>query len=83
MKKAIVDELMTADRSRSQAEEVWKGVCGAVERLVARGERVRIPDVGTLQKATRAETRRRNPRTGETITIASRDVVTLRNARRF
>lgn len=83
MKKHIVDELKSVGMSGAEAEHAFNQVTEAMGRLVERGERVRLPGVGTLIRTTRAETRRRNPRTGETITIGQRDVVALRNPRRF
>lgn len=83
MKKTVVDELKSAGMSGVEAEHAFDQVTKAMARLVERGERVRVPDVGTLTRTTRAETSRRNPRTGEKLIIASRDVVTLRNGRRF
>lgn len=83
MKKHVLEELKAAGMSGVEAEHAFDQVTTAMARLVERGERVRVPNVGTLTRTTRAETRRRNPRTGETIVIASRDVVTLRNGRKF
>lgn len=83
MKKAVLDELKSAGLSGVEAAHAFDQVTQAMARLVERGERVRVPNVGTLTRATRAETRRRNPQSGETITIAARDVVVLRNGRKF
>lgn len=83
MKKTVVDELKSAGMSGVEAEHAFDQVTQAMARLVERGERVRVPAVGTLTRTTRAETKRRNPQNGETIIIASRDVVTLRNGRKF
>lgn len=83
MKKHVVEELKSAGMSGVEAERAFAEVTGAMARLVRRGERVRLPGIGTLVKATRAETRRRNPRTGEPITIAAREVVALRKPERF
>lgn len=83
MKKHIVEELKSVGMPAVEAEHAFNQVTEAMARVVKRGERVRIPGIGTLVVRRRAETRRRNPRTGETITIAARDVVTLRNPEKF
>jgi nucleoid DNA-binding protein len=83
MKKHIVDELKGAGMSGVEAEHAFNQVAEAMGRVVRRGDRVRIPGIGTLVRKTRAETRRRNPRTGEAMLIGSYDVVALRNPEKF
>lgn len=83
MKKHVIDELKSAGMSGAEAERAFEEASAAMARLVRRGVRVRIPGVGTLVRKTRAETRRRNPRTGEPITIAAHDIVTLRKPEKF
>lgn len=83
MKKHIINELKSAGMSGAEAEQAFNEVTGAMVRLIRRGERVRIPGIGTLSKRTRMETVKRNPRTGEKMTIVACDVVSLRKAERF
>lgn len=83
MKKHIIDELKGTGMSGSEAERAFDDIVAAMGRVVRRGDRVRIPGIGTLYRKTRAETVRRNPRTGEKMTIASYDVVALRNAEKL
>lgn len=78
MKKHVVDELKSAGMSGVEAEFAFNQVAEAMGRIIRRGDRVRLPGIGTLYRKTRAETRRRNPRTGEPMTIGSYDVVGLR-----
>lgn len=83
MKKHVVDELKGAGMSGVEADHAFAEVTAAMRRLIERGERVRLPGIGTLVRRTRAETRRRNPQTGDSMTIASHDVVALRNPEKF
>lgn len=83
MKKAVLEELKAAGMAGAEAEKAFDYFCDAATRLLERGERVRLPNIGTLARVKRAETRRRNPRTGEIDTIAARETVALRNPRRF
>lgn len=83
MKKHIISEMRSAGMSAADAEVGFDNALTAMQVLIERGERVRLPGIGTLARVTRAETRRRNPQTGESITVGVRDVVSLRNARKF
>jgi nucleoid DNA-binding protein len=83
MKKHVVDELKSFGIAGSEAEQQFERVSEAMANLVKRGVRVRIPGIGTLVRKSRAETRRRNPRTGEGMTIGAYDVVSLRNPAKF
>ena len=83
MKKHIVEELRSAGMSGVEAEQAFDQVVDAMRSTLQRRERVRLPGIGTLVVRRRAETRRRNPRTGESMTIAAHDVVSLRNPEKF
>lgn len=83
MKKTIINELTAGGMSGAEADHAFREVVGAMVRVVRRGDRLRLPGIGTIVRTTRAETRRRLPGTDETITIASRDVVALRNPEKF
>jgi DNA-binding protein HU-beta len=83
MKNHVVNELRSAGLSGVEAEHAFNQVVDAMARVVKRGDRVRIPGVGILAKKRRQERVRRNPRTGEPMTIGPYDVVTIRNPERF
>jgi len=83
MKTHVVDELRSKGLSAAEAERQFNQVADAMATVIERGNRVRIPNVGTLARKSRAETKRRNPRTGESITIAAHDVVAIRSPRKF
>lgn len=79
MKKHVVNELVNHGLQRREAEAAFDMVCRAMFNVIRRGERVRVPGIGTLYRTTRAATRRRNPRSGELMVISGYDVVALRN----
>jgi DNA-binding protein HU-beta len=83
MKKHVVEELENHGLSRREAAAAFDMVGRAISNVVKRGDRVRLPGIGTLVVRHRAETRRRNPRTGEPMTIGGYDVVALRNPEKF
>lgn len=83
MKNHVVSELKSAGMSGIEAEHAFNEVTDAMARVVKRGDRVRIPGIGILAKRRRKETVRRNPRTGEPMTIAPYDVVAIRKPERF
>lgn len=83
MKNHIVDELKSAGLSGVEAEVAFNQVADAMARVVKRGDRVRIPGIGILAKKRRNATIKRNPRTGESMSIAEYDIVTIRKAERF
>lgn len=83
MKKHVVEELRRLGLTTSAAEFSFRYTCAAIEAVLAAGKPVKLPGVGTLMRRHRAETKRRNPQSGEAITIGGHDVVALRNARKF
>ena len=72
--------------SKAQAERVVDAVFSAIGDALASGESVVIPGFGTFATKTRAARQGRNPRTGESLTIAASKVpsfkagMTLRDA---
>lgn len=83
MKTHVVDELKSAGMSGQEAEHAFDQVSKAMARVLERGARVKLDGIGLLYRKTTAETRRRNPRTGESIVISPYERVALRNPRRF
>ncbi len=62
------------------AEKMVGGTFEAVAEILAAGSgiAVSIPGFGTFKRITRKARKARNPRTGETVTVAERTVVTFR-----
>ena len=83
MKNHVVNELKSAGLSGVEAEHAFNQVTEAMARVVKRGDRVRIPGIGILTKRARAATQKRNPRTGEAMTIAAHEVVAIRKPEKF
>ena len=63
------------DISRAKATEVIDAVFGAIEEALKRKEEVRLVGFGTFATAVRKEGTGRNPRTGESMTIAASTTV--------
>ena len=83
MKKHVLEELKSVGLSGAEAEKQFKDVTDAIVRVLKRGDRVRLPGVGTLAIATRAATRRRNPQNGEMIVLGERRMVSLRKPEKY
>ena len=73
MKKSDISNHVAADTSLSKAdaEGAVNAVLSAISDALARGESVTIAGFGTFSVKDRPERTGRNPRTGETITIAA------------
>ena len=76
MKKSDLATQVAADvsLSRAEAEQAVNTVLSAIGDALARGESVSIAGFGTFSVKSRPERQGRNPRTGETITIAASNV---------
>jgi len=62
-----------ADAAKA-VDAVLRGIAAGVQS----GDRLILPPLGTFSLKTRAERQARNPRTGEKITVAAREVVTFK-----
>ena len=73
MKKSDISNSVAAATSLSKvdAEGALNAVLSAISDALARGESVTIAGFGTFSVKSRPERKGRNPRTGESITIAA------------
>lgn len=65
---------------RDESEEIVKRIFNAMYAALTNGEEVKISNFGVFDVRTRAARPGRNPRTGESVPIPPRRVVTLRVA---
>lgn len=78
MKSKIIDELKARGMSATGADKAITDVFEATSIVLQRDGSARIPGFGTFAIKQRAERMARNPRTGEPIKVASREVVTFK-----
>lgn len=65
---------------RDESEEIVERIFLAMRRALIKGDEVKITNFGVFAVRTRAARPGRNPRTGESVPIPPRRVVTLRVA---
>lgn len=65
---------------RDEAEEIVERIFIAMRRALIKGDEVKITNFGVFAVRTRAARPGRNPRTGESVPIPPRKVVTFRAA---
>jgi DNA-binding protein HU-beta len=73
MNKVELVDAMAADAglTKKDAEAALKAFTNSVSKAMAKGESVQLIGFGTFEVGERAERQGRNPKTGETITIAA------------
>ena len=77
-KTQLIDALSTRyEGNRKQAQHALESVLDTITREVAKGEKVAITGFGSFEKRVREARWVRNPRTGESIPIKARNVVTF------
>lgn len=78
-KGKIVDELAGKHGlERAEAGRAFDNVTAAIGDVLARGDRVRLPGIGTLVRETRAGRTYRNPRTGAPVEKPAKVVTKLK-----
>jgi DNA-binding protein HU-beta len=84
MSKKLIDEVkLYGDGfgTNAAAERAIDAVTTAIKRVVSNGDRVTIRGFGTFKQTHRNQRVGRNPRTGEQVTIAARDVLTFKESK--
>jgi DNA-binding protein HU-beta len=76
-KKVLVDTIADKFDTRAAAERAVDAVTGGIETIVRSGEPVTLNGFGSFKRGDRAARKGRNPRTGETIDIGARQVMTF------
>lgn len=83
MSSNLIEEVKRAGGelgTNAAAKQAVEAVTNAISSVTQRGERVAIRGFGTFQKKVRAERTGRNPRTGEPVKIAAREVLAFKPA---
>ena len=76
IKAELIDAVANGGEiTKTQAEKSLTALADAIGAALAKGERVRLPGVGTFSCVQRKAKPGRNPRTGKEITIPSRRAV--------
>lgn len=70
----IADIAERASITKAAAETALDATFASITDAIARGEEVRLPGFGTFERHHRPATEGRNPRTGEKIAVAARNV---------
>lgn len=73
----------SANMSKADASRFIGHVLGHIADAVKRGEEVRLDGFGTFTKQHRPAGEARNPRTGETVQVAAKDVPKFKPAPSF
>ncbi|HYO83974.1 MAG TPA: HU family DNA-binding protein [Bryobacteraceae bacterium] len=72
-KSQLVEQVSAlTQRTKKDTEEMVDAVMSAIIDSLSRGEKVDLRGFGSFQVSEKAERQGRNPRTGETMTIAAR-----------
>jgi DNA-binding protein HU-beta len=76
MNKGELVDMITekASVTKKEADAVLSGVLDIIIEIVTSGEKVTLVGFGSFEKRDRAQREGRNPKTGETITIAATSV---------
>ena len=78
-KNNLIDVVSEATKStKKDAESVIDMVIDSITEALAKGEKVDLRGFGSFQVSGKKERQGRNPRTGETLTIAARNVAVFK-----
>jgi DNA-binding protein HU-beta len=78
-KNTLIDHVAEATKgTKKEAELVIDALLANIVEALAKGEKVDLRGFGSFQVTTKKERQGRNPRTGETMTIAARNVAVFK-----
>ena len=78
-KNNLIDHVSQATNgTKKDAEQVIDAVLAAITDALSKGEKVDLRGFGSFQVSGKKERQGRNPRTGETMTIAARNVAVFK-----
>lgn len=81
-KASLIESMKSRGFSQAEADRAIDGVTAAIREVTDRKDPVRLPGLGTFNMKRTAEKQARNPRTGETITVAPKDKLTFKEGKR-
>lgn len=83
MKKLVIEEMKRRGvASQAEASRAIDAVFAAVDGVLQQGSNVSIPGFGTFRREVRDTRTRRNPRTGEAVTVLGGPVTKFREPRK-
>jgi DNA-binding protein HU-beta len=78
-KTNLIDQVAEATKgTKKETEQVIDAVLASITEALVKGEKVDIRGFGSFHMSTKKERQGRNPRTGETMTIAARNVAVFK-----
>ena len=78
----LIDEIAAkTERTKKDAEQMLDAVLATITGALGRGEKVDLRGFGSFQLSDKKERQGRNPRTGETMTIAARKAAVFKPSR--
>jgi DNA-binding protein HU-beta len=78
-KTNLIDHVAEATKgTKKETEQVIDAVLASITEALTKGEKVDLRGFGSFQVSGRKERQGRNPRTGETMTIAARNVAVFK-----
>ena len=78
-KSNLIDHVAEATKgTRKETEQLVDAVISGIADALAKGEKVDLRGFGSFQVSAKKERQGRNPRTGETMTIAARKVAVFK-----
>ena len=78
-KTNLIDHVAVATKgTKKETEQVIDAVLASITEALAKGEKVDLRGFGSFQVSGKKERQGRNPRTGDTITIAARNVAVFK-----
>ena len=81
-KASLIDDLsQRSERTKKEAEQIVDAVLDAIADALAKGEKVDLRGFGSFQVSGKKERQGRNPKTGEALTIAARNVAVFKPSR--
>jgi DNA-binding protein HU-beta len=80
-KTQLIDDIAaTTDLTKAQATKAVDGLLHAITHRAAEGEKIIVKGFGTFAIKIRAARTSRNPRTGETVQVPAKSVLTFKAA---
>ena len=81
-KTNLIDHVAEATKgTKKETEQLIDAVLASITEALAKGEKVDLRGFGSFQVSRKKERQGRNPRTGETMTIAARNVAVFKPSR--
>ncbi len=78
-KTNLIDQIAeSAGRSKPEAEQIVEALLSRIAEALGNGEKVDLRGFGSFQVSTKKERQGRNPRTGESLTIAAKKVAVFK-----